>query len=101
MIASSAYGDGGYGYYGGYGYAPASYGYVAAYDAPGYSGCLPAYDYGTPFYGPRPCLGYGGYRGYYGGYRGYAGYRGYRGYAGGYYGMRRAYADHYYGPRYR
>jgi hypothetical protein len=64
---------GGYGY-GGYGYAPVTYGYG------GYGAYAPAgYGYG----GYTPGYRYGGYRGYrYGyGYRPYRGYGGY-GYAG-------------------
>jgi hypothetical protein len=73
----------GYGYYGGYGYAPPYYGYVdpapvycGGYYRPAYYGYAPTY-YAPRYYAPRRYVRYAPY------YRSY-------------YGPRRAYLRHYY-----
>ena len=84
IVANNAYG---YGYYGGYGYAPTYSGY--GYPAPAYYGGYyrpPYYGYGPTYYAPR----------YYAPRR----YVRYAPYYRSYYGPRRAYVRHYYGRSY-
>jgi hypothetical protein len=124
LIARSAYGYGGNGYYGGYGgngyyggyggYTPASYGYVQVpvrYDL-AYFGYAPAYGvYAPRYYAPQPEVGYvsdgGGYISDGGNYvsdgGGYisdgGGYGG--GYRGRYFAPRRAFVGRTYARRHR
>jgi hypothetical protein len=79
VIGSAIVANRAYGYYGGYGYAPAYYGgyYAPTYYAPpvySYSYAPAYYGYAPSYYYPRRAYGY---------------YRPYRGYYGGYYGPRR------------
>jgi hypothetical protein len=96
VIGSALVARNGYGYYGGYGYAPGGYGYSYAptyygyvdpapayyggYYRPAYNSYAPTY-YAPRYYAPRPYVRYAPY------YRSY-------------YGPRRAYVRHYYGRGY-